>query len=359
LITKKINKGVFLMADTRFTALGMSGSGKTCYVLGMYYEMCVGVRGFTLITTNQTATKLENWMDILDDKTGQGRFPAGTTPTEVSDYSFKLSYQNQGIMSFDWADYGGGTLRDRENNPEVFAKLGKSIEESTALYIFIDGELLCGDDKETKIKNVKRKCARTINSYINSFAEAHDEILPPIVFVVTKADLCGQYLRNGEMKDILKEAFSSVFGKDITTYVVAVSLGKDIADDDYSGEVEPINIHIPFFIGIFHEFLNYCYYLKNAIQRDEAENRDLISRSNNTIAYENSRWFFTDNDRIDRCRQQIQEANESIENNRELLKKYRRLLGAVATELTRVSSNFVVFEDGKEVTFSPEDIYEI
>ena len=55
------------MADTRFTGLGLSGSGKTCYVLGMYYEMCVGLRGFTLTTTNQTASKLENWMDELDD----------------------------------------------------------------------------------------------------------------------------------------------------------------------------------------------------------------------------------------------------------------------------------------------------
>ena len=54
------------MADTRFTALGMSGSGKTCYLLGMYYEMCVGVRKFTLVTTNQAASKLEDWMDQLD-----------------------------------------------------------------------------------------------------------------------------------------------------------------------------------------------------------------------------------------------------------------------------------------------------
>ena len=347
------------MADTRFTALGMSGSGKTCYLLGMYYEMCVGVRGFTLVTTNQMASKLEDWMDKLDEETGTDRFPAGTALTESTDYSFKLSYQNQGIMSFDWADYGGRALRAREEISEVFKKLEKSIEETTALYIFIDGELLCGEDKETKIKNVKRKCARTINSYITSFSETHGEILPPIVFVVTKADLCGKWTSGSEMQEILKESFSSVFGKGITAYIVAVSLGKNIADDDYSGEVEPINIHIPFFIGIYHEFLNFCLYLKHEIEKDEQESRRIISQSENAIAYENSRWFFTNNDRIDRCRQQIQDANENIEGNRELLKKYRRLLGAVTTELTRLSSQFVVFEDEKEVPFSPEKIYEI
>lgn len=349
------------MADTRFTALGMSGSGKTCYLLGMYYEMCVGVRGFTLVTTNQMASKLEDWMDQLDEETGTDRFPAGTALTESTDYSFKLSYQHQRIMSFDWADYGGGALKAREKNPEVFKKLGKSLEESTVLYIFIDGELLCGEDKETTIKKVKRKCASTINGYITQFSDTHDEILPPIVLVVTKADLCAKWISGSEMQEIVKESFSDsgLFGKRNTTYIVAVSLGKNIADDDYSGEVEPINIHIPFFIGIYHEFLNFCLYLKHEIEKDEQESRRIISQSENAIAYENSRWFFTNNDRIDRCRQQIQDANENIEGNRELLKKYRRLLGAVTTELTRLSSQFVVFEDGKEVPFSPEKIYEI
>ena len=35
-------------ARTRFTALGMSGSGKTCYVIGMYYQMITGHKGFSL-----------------------------------------------------------------------------------------------------------------------------------------------------------------------------------------------------------------------------------------------------------------------------------------------------------------------
>ncbi len=343
------------MADTRFTALGMSGSGKTCYLLGMYYEMCVGVRKFTLVTTNQAASKLEDWMDQLDDETGMDRFPAGTSLTEFSDYSFKLSYCNEPIMSFDWADYGGGTMRARENNPEAFKKLDDSVKNSTALYIFIDGELLCSEDTETKIKKVQRKCSRTINGYIQNFSESHED-LPPIVFVVTKADLCGPYLRPGEMTKILEEAFSNVFGSGNLVYVVAVSLGNEIADDDYSGEVEPVNIHIPFFIGIFHEFLNFCYYLKGELLKEEQAHRNQISANKSAINYEQDRWFFTDHDRIARCRKQIQEAEANIKSNQELLKKYKRLLNAVATELVRESSKFVVFEDGKETYFSPEDL---
>lgn len=348
-----------IMADTRFTALGTSGSGKTCYLLGMYYEMCVGIRGFTLVTTNQAANKLEAWMDKLDDETGMERFPAGTALTEVTDYSFKLSYQTKSIMSFDWADYGGGTLKVREDNPQAFEKLMDSIKESTALYIFIDGDLFCEENSDKRKRNIERKCARTVNSYIQSFADENQNRLPPIVFVVTKSDKCKEYISSDEIYSVLKNAFSSVFGQEIKTYIVAVSLGSELSDDNYSGEVEPINIHIPFFIGIYHEFFNFCCYLKYQIEKDEDENRSLILQNQNAIEYESNKWFFTDNDKINRCREQIQNANEDIESNRELLKKYRKLLGAVAQELTRCSDNFAYFENGKESLFNTEEIFDL
>ena len=346
------------MADSRFTTLGMAGSGKTCYILGMYYEMCVGKRGFALKTTNETASKLELWMDKLDEEEGQERFPAGTGLTEVSDYSFKLSYHTEPIMSFIWADYGGRALHEREN-ADAFEKIGKSIEESTALYVFIDGDLLCEEDHETKVKNVKRKCARTISPYITEFSQKHGNSLPPIVFVVTKSDLCSPYLQKNknEINEILTECFSTVFGKGFTVYVAAVSLGKEISDDNYSGEVEPVNIHVPFFIGCYHEFLNFCLYLKQEIDDADANSRRMISDSQSAINKENSRWFFTNYDRIDSCRRKIQEANDNIASNQELLAKYRGLLGAVVTELAKCSNDFTIFQDGREVDFAADDAY--
>ena len=46
--------------NTRFTALGMSGSGKTCYVLGMYYQMITGYKGFSLKADGDSVSRLEN-----------------------------------------------------------------------------------------------------------------------------------------------------------------------------------------------------------------------------------------------------------------------------------------------------------
>ena len=41
-----------------FTTLGLSGSGKTCFMAGMYYKMSAGTDGYTLKTGDDEALKL-------------------------------------------------------------------------------------------------------------------------------------------------------------------------------------------------------------------------------------------------------------------------------------------------------------
>lgn len=41
-----------------FTTLGLSGSGKTCLMAGMYYKMSAGADGYTLKTGDDEALKL-------------------------------------------------------------------------------------------------------------------------------------------------------------------------------------------------------------------------------------------------------------------------------------------------------------
>ena len=123
-------------------------------------------------------------------------------------------------------------------------------------------------------------------------------------------------------------AFSSVFGKGTIVYAVAVSLGNNISDDNYSGEVEPVNIHIPFFLGIFHEFLNRCLGIKKYLDRENNHARETISQCQSAIDHENNRWFFTDYNRINQCAKQIQAENLNIAENEKQLQKYRTLLNA-------------------------------
>ena len=341
------------MEDAIFTALGLSGSGKTCYVLGMYYEMCVGVRGFTISTQNSTSAKLDRWMDKIDDETGPDRFPAGTDTTTVEDYCFNLSSKGEFIMTFHWLDYAGGMLQSKEENSEVFSEIQESIRNSCALYVFIDGEDLCYEDHDEKIKKVKRK-SRKIANYINNFNVETQRSLPPVVFVVTKSDLCAPYLKEGELEGIVHDLFSGVYESGLT-YITMVSLGKDIADDDYSGDVEPINIQTPFFIGIYHEFLKQCIELKREILKANDENKSAISQmqiDNEKIANRNIFSRLLNGDGSDERaynNSSIEEARRNIESNKQLLSKYKRLMGTVMNELQQqhIRKHFHIIENGR------------
>ena len=68
---------------SRFTILGETDSGKTCYLLGMYYEMSMGEAGYTVVATNEEDDgKLAERYERLKDKSrGQSRF--SITPSSL------------------------------------------------------------------------------------------------------------------------------------------------------------------------------------------------------------------------------------------------------------------------------------
>ncbi|MBQ8922220.1 MAG: hypothetical protein IJ060_08690 [Oscillospiraceae bacterium] len=344
--------------NTRFTALGMSGCGKTCYVLGMYYQMITGYKGFSLKADGDSVSKLETWMDQLDDGNGQERFPAGTGLTEVSDYQFKLKYALKDIMTFNWIDYAGGTLRARENNPESYQALTESIEQSTVLYLFLDGELFCEDDPAVGIRNLKKN-VRTLNAYLNEYTESHPDTVPPIVFVITKGDLVSDYWSNYNITQIMHECFDMLMCKDIRFYVTMVSLGEGIAEDNYSGDVEPIGMHLPFFIGIYHQFLNFCLSLKREIEDEERRNRGSIAVNQSQINQINNRgWLgrLLNGSDISGQLRAIESAQETIRSNSELLMHYKKLMQAVSSQLLRDSRQITMYEDGIEREFDAAEI---
>lgn len=318
---------------TKFTALGLSGSGKTCYVLGLYAQMSMGVNQFNITTENDIARNLENRMDILADKTkGKDRFPVGTSLNECTDYRFKLHYQNAPIMSVSWMDYGGGLLRDKGETSEVYEKLSKSIEESTALYIFIDGEKLCRQTLEDKKYEIKWHCSSKINPFITQFANTH-EVLPPIIFVITKMDLCRPYFRDdNELMSLIAECFSCVFGdKTENVYITSTTLGDNIADNNYQGKAEP-NMHIPFFIGLYHEYSKRVQILKDS--------QNIFNNLKNNLKY----WF--SNNHRDLIAAQIKNSN----GNTKELNDYESKLRAVSNELMRNSKYFITIQNGQLIT---------
>ena len=107
-------------------------------------------------------------------------------------------------MSFDWIDYPGGSL-DKKNkgNLEEYEDIKNTINKSSSLFICVDGSLLCGDDFEEKVDNVKDNCSNVINTFVKDYKQ-ENKVLPPTAIIVTKYDLCMADTDAEQLKDIIK-----------------------------------------------------------------------------------------------------------------------------------------------------------
>ena len=281
------------MVDTQITILGMSGAGKTCYLLGLYYKMGAGMRGYTITTDEDTDVELrDRYKKMCDQSLGRERFPAGTD--NISTYRFDLRYGYNTIMSFDWVDYPGGTLdRKNEGNLEEYENLKKAINNSSSLFICVDGSLLIGEDMEEKIDKIKDNCSSVINTFFSEYFENNNE-LPPTAIVVTKYDLCSQDTDEEELCEIIEESFSPFFVKDNNKKIVTiipVSIGKNIMDNDYNGKLKPMNIHLPIFMGIWFALSKKIQDQERTISEQETKScKGIVDLKCRKIKEEN-RWF--------------------------------------------------------------------
>ena len=344
------------MADTQITILGMSGAGKTCYLLGLYYKMGSGLRGYTIITDEDTDVQLRDRYAKLCDVNlkKEKRFPAGTD--NILKYEFDLQYGFNTIMSFDWLDYPGGLL-DRKNsgNLEEYEDVKKAINNSSSLFICVDGSLLVGDDIDEKIDNVRDKCSNVINTFFTEYFKSNNT-LPPTAIIVTKYDICKDDTDEEELSEIIEEAFSPFFVKNddkkIVT-IIPVSIGTNIMDDDCSGKMKPLNIHLPIFMGIWFALSKKIQNHVKDIQKQEQANDGKISDLRDRKAEEENKWIFKSRDEIQRLAREIQEAENK---GKKQTQEMNYMLNAMADnsdklikELEKIS---YVYINGERSSFS-------
>ncbi|NJN08165.1 MAG: hypothetical protein HC836_44160 [Richelia sp. RM2_1_2] len=247
----------------KITMLGFTGAGKTCYMLGMYSFMSIGLRGFTLSAKDADEDiELSDKWDNLVFGQGDDRWPPATNRGENTTYAFDFNYGFRQIMSFEWLDYRGGALRDKSTEEDVTA-LVKHTQESSCLFLCISGEHLqeaIVDTQGQVNSSVKHKIAKElrIDRMNKLIKEIQQKIKPndqkpyPIVIVVTKYDLCMDREKGAIVEDI-KQLFEPLFQPNSGWLVTIcpVSLGKELAENPENGAIKPINVHIPVVFAIY------------------------------------------------------------------------------------------------------------
>lgn len=333
------------MADTTYTIVGMSGSGKTCYITAMYMKMAAGFDGFTLVTDDQTRSRLERDIRTLREPRGMERFPVATNATAVTSYDFDLCYETDKLITFEIMDYAGGLLSTRE---DTYKQFKDSLAASSAMYIFIDGKSLCTNDREERRENLYYDCAMTMTPIIQDFANANGYI-PPIVFVVTKADLCKNYIDQQEIIMLLRDLFSPAFSRGTYTYLCAISLGDTISDDGYKGRFSPTNVHLPFFIGAYHDYYDMCVSCINKLEKSyeskkSADFYEKYTRIASKIPFFGISALICRKD----SKNAVKEANDEISSLESFLKYSKAVFSLLGERLRIESKNFTCFIDGAE-----------
>ena len=314
--------------ETKLTILGETGSGKTCYLLGMYYEMSAGRDGYSIVAPDRDESRLlvTRFKNLMDTSLGKARFPE---PTDASQkYKFELQHAFKTIMPFEWIDYPGGWLDSSKSAGSGLQEVENSIYNSTALLICVDGENLVGNSTADKIERVRDKCSRHISPYLGRIMNKNsDKKFPPIALIITKFDLCNRETDEEEIIKIMEACFSPLFKRNDTFIaIIPVSLGSTLQDDECRGKFKPINVHLPIYMGIWFALKKYIKDCEKRIQSDKLT----ISNYETLIAEEEKSFFlFRSDDKIRSWRNRISENESEIKKLKneigELKKSYDRL----------------------------------
>ncbi|MBQ7454535.1 MAG: hypothetical protein IJS69_05760 [Selenomonadaceae bacterium] len=326
--------------ETKLTILGETGSGKTCYLLGMYYEMSAGRDGYSIVAPNRDESRrlVANFCNLKDASLGKKRFPEPTDAAQK--YNFELQHAFNTILPFEWIDYPGGWLDVSQSAGSELREVENSIFNSTALFICIDGENLMGNNTKDKIERVRDKSSRHISPYLGQLLNKNSgRKFPPIALIVTKYDLCNRDTDEDEIRVILEKSFSPLFQrKDTFIVIVPVSLGSDLQDDDSRGKFNPINLHLPIYMGIW-------FALKKYIKDREASiksYRENISYCDKKIAEEQGSFFlFRDDKKINRLSNDRVNSESKIRQLQSELDDMKKSYANLEHELYSVKFTFI------------------
>ena len=344
-------------SNHKFTIFGETGSGKTCYLLGMYYQMSSGIANYTITAENRDeARNLKIRYKNLGDKTlGKSRFPDVTDT--VQKYNFELQFALQSIMPFEWIDYPGHMIDpmfSEKATPEQLQAVEENIEKSNILFICIDGENLVGNDTKKKISKVREKCVQNINPYLIGFKDK----LPPIALIITKYDRCKNDTDETEIKKIVVEAFSLFQRSDVFIAVIPVSIGENIEDDSDSGDLEPVNVHLPILLGVNFALINT---LESKFRMMENYS-DAIKQAKKIIKKEEDSFFlFRDDQKIKKNEKYIDDYEKHIADIKKDAKFFRNYINRINGELENIDMVFAngVWHDSNGIDKVLEDLQSV
>lgn len=237
---------------TKIFNLGLSGTGKTCYMTAMAYQMLHNEGSYKFIAGDIVqALKLNSQYAML----ARGVWPA-STQEEPELYKFKCLYNMQAVFDFEWIDYRGLSL-ETFSDAQVAYDFKNKLSEAGCYNVLIPADwilaLLRKDGSEEMI--VADTCLSVYKVRLMDVVSEKNGTIP-IVFTITKSDLLPEMSvseRLDYLLPLLREYFDFCFSSygvhcDNKRWVVAiacVTMGTVDHDDNRLTMLAPKNMHLP------------------------------------------------------------------------------------------------------------------
>lgn len=258
----------------KISILGVSRSGKTCYISAMaqILKNCRFGRGYNIsVKENDITRQLELDENFLSMVTAC-KWPKNTE--ESYQYDFRVTFRDSesyvNLPSLKMDDYRGGVLTglsnaDRRGRNELI----NSFDDTAVILFLIDGITILNamDELDKDVSHRGMTEPKDKLDSINQIAIMENIIdacvgnhhIPPMMLVITKSDVFAsdtEYENGVELvKNLLPKLFS--WGNDIFVGITKVSLGSNLAkgdDDSILGQLDIStnnNIHIPMLFAIY------------------------------------------------------------------------------------------------------------
>lgn len=192
--------------------LGNSKSGKTTYIASMYGMLQTPVNGFTLRATDESEHER---LRELAATISTGDYPEMTSIR--SSYEFELCHDDESFFEFNWVDYRGHDLMER-NAHEGKAALLEHLEEA-------DGVILLVDATEAHLPRTRTHIGAITNMLGNRLKDGDNKVLP-ICIAFTKCDLVDE-LPDAAFDNVLGLRNLIAASKRLRGAIISVACGPD------------------------------------------------------------------------------------------------------------------------------------
>lgn len=250
--------------------LGLSNSGKTCYLYTASYVLSQGI-DINGCKISVSCTNLQQKLRLnagIEDVVG-GMWPNNTGGTTT--FPYELTIDGNPVTQFSIYDYRGGTLDGMtDNDQDEFEDLLDAFEGANCVIVFVDGDTILSalDPKDVSPQHRKNVAfveqTRALNklNYVESLLrECYQRVQndAPVLLVITKSDL---FYEDELIKgtELLRRCTPILFskGNDRIVGITSVSLGENLVNNN--GRLEGTlclntegNVHLPILFALLHD----------------------------------------------------------------------------------------------------------